>query len=316
MPYYPKSQIITDLHTNGGEFTTRLNDPSTDYKGYYWKTLSGLFFSGKNPQDNPTQPLYILGPNPSINPQNIVLPSVNLMGYSSINAYNKIFKNSSQQTPQDLYLPIYISNTPTSKDYQNMKYERYFCKKANEFSYIEFDKDLYDRLVKQDPKLLYQLYIPFKITWQLMGDRESVYNVNKNMVSLMMKQQKFYFLDQYLKEDYDQYYKYYEVTDLYTKGEELITQDNKNYIGYYHVDSEEGPMEGAKSTNPPKLLYPVKGFVLPTTSSVSSQPTIAPPVKQWMPYNKEQFNIPITPSDFNEAKEIDFISDANTPKLY
>ena len=41
MAYYPKSQIKTNLYTNGGEYTTSQNQFSTvaeSYIGYYYKT--------------------------------------------------------------------------------------------------------------------------------------------------------------------------------------------------------------------------------------------------------------------------------------
>ena len=58
MPYYPKSQIITNLYTNGGEFTTTLNDPSTNYVGYYWKTISERYYIGKIPKNSLPQEIY------------------------------------------------------------------------------------------------------------------------------------------------------------------------------------------------------------------------------------------------------------------
>ena len=50
MPYYPSSQVKTNLYTNGGEFVTKLGNVS--YTGFYWKTSSGKYFSGKTPQDS------------------------------------------------------------------------------------------------------------------------------------------------------------------------------------------------------------------------------------------------------------------------
>jgi hypothetical protein len=62
MPYYPLSQIKTNLYTNGGEFSSINNDLDrlSEYKGYYWKTSDGKYFSGKTPQDLPTFQLYTL----------------------------------------------------------------------------------------------------------------------------------------------------------------------------------------------------------------------------------------------------------------
>ena len=43
--YYPLSQITPNLYTNGSEFAyVNTNQP---YTGYYWKTSSGKYYTGK-----------------------------------------------------------------------------------------------------------------------------------------------------------------------------------------------------------------------------------------------------------------------------
>ena len=55
MAYYPKSQITTNLYTNGGElFVQSTGQP---YSGYYYRLSNGQLFSGKTPQDLPNFPL-------------------------------------------------------------------------------------------------------------------------------------------------------------------------------------------------------------------------------------------------------------------
>ena len=51
MRYYPKSQIKTDLFSNGGDFSR--SDNGLPYVGSYWKTSDGSVFSGKTPNDRP-----------------------------------------------------------------------------------------------------------------------------------------------------------------------------------------------------------------------------------------------------------------------
>ena len=62
--YIPKNKIITNLYTNG----LQINNPegekyfyiiNTDiiYEGYYWKDYKGKFYTGKTPNDKPTQQL-------------------------------------------------------------------------------------------------------------------------------------------------------------------------------------------------------------------------------------------------------------------
>jgi histidinol-phosphate aminotransferase len=49
--YYPKSQIKTNLITNGKELVY-LSD-NQPYSGSYWKTSDGKYYTGKNPNDIP-----------------------------------------------------------------------------------------------------------------------------------------------------------------------------------------------------------------------------------------------------------------------
>jgi len=57
MPYYPKSQVKTNLYTNGGELAYALNlEP---YAGYYYQTSDGKYFSGKSPSSPASQELIL-----------------------------------------------------------------------------------------------------------------------------------------------------------------------------------------------------------------------------------------------------------------
>ena len=51
--YFPKSQITTDLYTNGKEFI--YINSNTEYIGFYFKTSNGKYYTGKNPNDSPLQ---------------------------------------------------------------------------------------------------------------------------------------------------------------------------------------------------------------------------------------------------------------------
>ena len=54
MAYFPKSQVTTNLYSNQ-EFV--ILETQELYTGFYWKNSSGQFFTGKTPQDLPTQEL-------------------------------------------------------------------------------------------------------------------------------------------------------------------------------------------------------------------------------------------------------------------
>ena len=53
--YYPKSQIKTNLYTNGGEFA--LAKDNSEYTGDYYITSNGRKFTGKNPNVVPSYEL-------------------------------------------------------------------------------------------------------------------------------------------------------------------------------------------------------------------------------------------------------------------
>jgi hypothetical protein len=167
--YYPKSQIVTNLSSNGD---LEYKSDNTPYFGFYYKLSNGKLFTGKTPQDGPNKELIIPPPDGEI---------------STIN---------------DGKVPIYYLNYPTEQDYQNGTFPRYFCKKANELIYIEISKDTFDKLTNQDPNIYWQLYVPFQINWKLTGSKEDVFRVNRNMVKIAMNKNKLYKFDDYLKKDY------------------------------------------------------------------------------------------------------------------
>ena len=47
--YYPKSQIKTNLYTEGDDYV--LSTTQKEYKGYYYKTSQGKFYTGRTPED-------------------------------------------------------------------------------------------------------------------------------------------------------------------------------------------------------------------------------------------------------------------------
>ena len=49
--YFPKSQIKSNLYTNGEEYI--LSTSKESYTGYYYTTSNGSSYTGRNPQDGP-----------------------------------------------------------------------------------------------------------------------------------------------------------------------------------------------------------------------------------------------------------------------
>ena len=200
--YYPLSQITSNLYTNGGEFAYA--NTKQEYIGHYYKTSKGEYFTGKTPQNGPNELLITFSKDggSDVTIQNNIYSFVNTDIFE-VNKYISI-TNQSSVAP---YPPTYSPNIPTQQDYVNGEMRRYFCKKSNEIIYLEVSKDTYDKLVKQDSQILWQLYLPFNLPWQLTGNKEQVFITNKNIVELTSVKQKLPMLAEYLKMDFTKYYK-------------------------------------------------------------------------------------------------------------
>ncbi len=191
--YYPKSQITTNLYSNG-DFV--LKSTNKVYTGFYWKTLSGKYYTGKTPQDNIIEEL--------------ILPSADIISTDDIeeaNSVGSMIYQSLTKVTTSGKIPVYSATIPASSDYDIGEFTRYFCKKSNEIIYIEINEDTFNKLKNNDPTYLYQLYSPFKFQWVISGEKEKVYKANKNITRYMIEKFKLPMLNKYLKEDYLKYYK-------------------------------------------------------------------------------------------------------------
>lgn len=195
MLYYPKSQIITGLYSNGDLVLKSTNEP---YYGYYYKTSGELYFVGKTPTET--------------SPQELILPSESTtqsddvdIAYSTNGMIYKTIKNIDQNV---YYItPSYSPTSPTQQDYQNGEFRRYFVKKTNELIYIEVNKDTYDNILNRNPKWLWQDYLPFNLPWQITGDKLQVAKTNKNITDLTMQRLTLTKFNLYLRNDYTKFYK-------------------------------------------------------------------------------------------------------------
>ena len=194
--YYPLSQVTPNLYTNGSEF--QIASTGEAYKGYYFTVSTGQKFTGRNQNDSPVLELIpaIIETNEIFNTQ---LPEVTTLRNIE---YNNVIPAPSKI----VYKPIYNPNVPTQQDYQIGEYRRYFCKKTNEIIYIEINQNTFDKLVAQSQDILWSLYQPFDIPWNLTGTKEQVATVNRNIVLLTMKNLSLPQFDAYLKFDFTKYY--------------------------------------------------------------------------------------------------------------
>ena len=217
--YYPKSQIIENQKTNGGE----LKNSSTqqEYKGPYYQTSDGSFYSGKTPQDKPSFLLEPISPNdnPLISPTSITSPDtisrkfIDPTSEPLSNNYFVIDESyySSKNIPEDRGVaprkPKFTLTSPTPINYQNGYFTRYFVKKVNDNLYLEINKEEYNLFKNADPIVQYNLYIPIKITWNLTGDKIEVFNKNKTIVSLKEQKENLPGFILSFRNKFDKYYK-------------------------------------------------------------------------------------------------------------
>lgn len=207
--YYPKSQIKTNLYTQGGEFS--IASTGQDYKGYYYMTSNGQAYSGKTPSDTPTYLLQTIAQNPSLSATardaepgfggSLTSDASFFLLPPSYIASTKIDISSSPSAPKQSY-PIVTEN-----DYKLGEFQRYFLKKGNEAKFLEISLEDYRKYVNQDRDVLFELYIPIQINWVLTGDKEQVYKVNQAIVAKVEREQNLPGFTQYFRDKFTQFYK-------------------------------------------------------------------------------------------------------------
>lgn len=195
MAYYPKSQIKTNLFTEGKQL--EIISSGEEYTGYYWQTSKNEYFTGRNPSDGVPIPLQIISTPPPT--------KISLLTYTNNNTtYNRLKNINISET---LNLPYYQKPIPTEEDYQIGNFRRYFCKKINENFYVETTKDIYNKIIKKDKGYAYILYQPFTLIWKISGNRKEVEQINQRIVQTTEFQQKIIGLKEYLNFNYIKFYK-------------------------------------------------------------------------------------------------------------
>ena len=163
MSYYPKSQIKTNLFTNGKEFIR--SDNKLVYIGSYWKTSNGEVFSGKTPDDKPNIPLLPI-------PEPVEQTPLNTTTEWQVDYPSKIVEKTPGQVPkQHLFIP-------DPKELLLGEANRYFVKKANQKIYYEISEDTFRKLSSKSIDILFQLYTPITMIWRLEGPDDEAFEAN------------------------------------------------------------------------------------------------------------------------------------------
>ena len=237
--YKPKTHNQAK-ETPGREFI-RLSDINKNkkiyYIGPYIELADGTFYIGKNPRYRgerlikPTLDINFFGDSPDVRL------------YKKLTPKNYKFLNKTLE-------PMMYKNKPNDADYVRGHYTRYFLKKINEdFNYREVNIQTHLSIATSSKTFDYNLYIPGKIKWAITGN---VYKANE--LSIKRLEDKFPYLsslfpllNEFQKPDIPLQ------TDLYTEGNELYQPNGEEYIGFYHIHPEKGPMEGPKHTDSPHM---------------------------------------------------------------
>jgi len=181
MAYYPKNKILTNqtatqdmIGADGQIYNYVLVSNNQYYQGYYYALYNGRTYTGKYPGDGDNQE---------------IVKKVN-----DIDAYDKPTPIPSLTTTN--IPPLF----PTPKDYELGVFTRYFKKKRNEYLFEELTKEQFGSVNSI-------LYITFQIPWELTGDINNVYKVNRDISLLTEQKNDVPGFNVFLKEDYIKYYK-------------------------------------------------------------------------------------------------------------
>jgi hypothetical protein len=282
--YYPKSQITTNLHTNGDELMYELT--RVEYRGYYYRTSSGKYYSGKTPSSPGSTPLILIDKTggEKIYKNKILKVPFSEQAKSqttpTIKAEYKLEKDymlatNNRYSELNKFAPLNNKIYPTELDYKTGQYTRYFLKKINSPIFKEIQKPLYERYQKLDKTVQYDLYIPFKFIWTITGkSKKEVAKINYDILSLTEQRYRITNLINYFSRKMSEYYRAIGVQEnLETDGTEF---KNRNtglpYAGPYHIHPKFGPMVGATHVNTPHdYLDPIISTL--TTGSNNNQQT-------------------------------------------
>jgi len=205
MTYIPSNRIKTDLYTNGTEY--QIQSTGVTYVGSYWKKYTGEIFTGKNPNETPSQklvPINKSSDNALTNKTSYSFMEIDDVPKPLVVEYLNI-KNI-DFTTQTKNLPISYYPKPTEDDYNLGTFIRYFCVKANEDIYIEISKDTYDALNSQKGDWLWELFTPFQLIWTISGEEKEVEKTNYNITIIQEKRLKRRGLTQFLRNNYLKFY--------------------------------------------------------------------------------------------------------------
>lgn len=207
--YYPKSKIKPPKNTNGGEFILE----GKPYKGKYYQTFDGKFYTGENPVYGKNEllskiPLYTDSQYMNMTP----LPQGlrrQLEQKNNLNQTNGLPGFTFKGTPTS-YFP-----QPLETDYTKGYLNRYFTKKINTPGYIiEISSQEYTAIQTGTVPYNTSYWITQEIFWKLTGPlnqvrvsqydiRAGIIDTNKRLVETADKT--FLGIKDFIAEDYSKF---------------------------------------------------------------------------------------------------------------
>ena len=258
--YYPLSQITTDLYTSQEEFLVQATN--LPYKGKYYSTSDGKFFSGASPQDGENIPLIRNTQNDSSKDVEVGVEGTFNKTNTSLSLTPPSYQNASTKPPRLAPSPTSKVVFPTQEEYTIGEFTRYFLKKINQNVYLETDKPTFINYQNRNNNTQHELYSSVSLPWNLTGNPIDAYVTNRNIVLLNENQIKWFGFSMWFNSRYLKHFKPTSQNYFNTKGGELkIETNNENYAGFYHVNPNLGKIMEGKFHKPTfhNILIPFKG---------------------------------------------------------
>ena len=290
--YFPKSQIKTNLHTNGDEFS--ILGSNTFYIGYYYSVSNGKFYTGKNPNSGENFELFsntslftnnLNSDFPLIDNEDVNEIEVNIVkstdegdfdADSTVDIPEKVDWEENQENNYEYYnlaqttnrlIPPPFTSTLTIKERRKGEYVRYYVKNIINTSYYEISKETFKAMATSNlyANDLYEaIFLKFSI-----GEKYNSAN-HLNFISIELKRnwKGFSTLSPFRPSK----------NDLYTDGGEFLLPNRTSYIGYYHSMNNGNFMTGRyHGDGPETLLIPLKSNIsspsMTSERSTSSTPS-------------------------------------------
>lgn len=198
--YYPASRIKTNLISDS---SLVLN--GVPYRGKYYETYDGRYFTGPNP---------ILGDNNELfkadSPNNPYKNKVSLQSRVKQSSNNVTpTTNNAVRSPEK---PVSYFPKPIESDYTKGYLNRYFVKRVNDSGYVtEISPEEYAKILNGTVTYDVSFYLTAQLVWKLIGPlntvrlsqydiRSGIIDINKNQVEKLNKT--FLGIFDFINEDY------------------------------------------------------------------------------------------------------------------